>query len=233
MQPRPMVDRPVIVLHEDNHLLALNKPVALITQGASADQASLLALAKDYLKHKYHKPGNVYLGTVSRLDAAVSGVVLFARTSKAAARLSEQFRLRTAEKTYWALVAGNPRPADECVDWLVRDDRLARTRVVDSAADGAREARLSYRRLRRVGRGWMLEIRLETGRKHQIRAQLAARGLAIWGDRKYDSREPFGQGIALHARRLAIIHPTLGTPLSITAPMPEAWTRVGVVENEG
>lgn len=221
------------VLHEDNHLLALNKPAGLITQGAAADTASLFTLAKHYLKQKYHKPGNVYLGTVSRLDRAVSGVVLFARTSKAAARLSEQFRLRTAEKIYWALVVGSPRPAEECVDGLLRDDRLARTLVADSAAEGAREARLSYRRVRRVARGWLLEVNLGTGRKHQIRAQLAARGLAILGDRKYGSREPFGQGIALHARRLTVVHPTRGTPLTITAPLPGSWAGVGVVETEG
>lgn len=219
------------VLYEDNHLLALNKPAGLITQGAAADKPSLFTLAKLYLKQQYRKPGNVYLGTVSRLDAAVSGVVLFARTSKAAGRLSEQFRLRTAEKIYWALVSGNPRPSEDCIDWLVRDDRLARTLVADSASESAREARLSYRRVRRAGRGWLLEVNLGTGRKHQIRAQLAARGLPILGDRKYSSRESFAHGIALHARRLTVTHPTRGTPLTITAPLPDMWVDVGVVDH--
>lgn len=225
-----MIENVAAVLHEDNHLLALNKPVGLITQGASADKASLFTLAKDYLKQKYHKPGNVYLGTVSRLDRAVSGVVLFARTSKAAARLSEQFRQRTAEKIYWALVSGNPRPNEDCVDWLLRDERLARTLVCDRANDRGQEALLSYRRVRRAGRGWLLEVNLGTGRKHQIRAQLAARGLTIFGDRKYGSREVFAQGIALHARQLTVTHPTRGTPLTITAPLPDTWAGSGVVE---
>jgi len=212
------------VLYEDNHLLAVNKPAGIPTQGAEANRTSLLSLAKTYVKEKYHKPGNVYLGTVSRLDAAVSGVVVFARTSKAAARLAEQFRSRTVRKVYWAVVGGDPAASATCDDWLAKDDARHRMRVADARAAGAAPARLSYRRLKRVSRGWLLEVTLETGRKHQIRVQLAARGLPILGDQKYGSREPFPGGIALHSRLLELLHPTRGEPITLLAEPPASWS---------
>jgi 23S rRNA pseudouridine1911/1915/1917 synthase len=211
------------VLYEDNHLLAVNKPAGIPTQGAEANRPSLLSLAKTYVKEKYHKPGNVYLGTVSRLDALVSGVVVFARTSKAAARLAEQFRDRTVRKVYWAIVGGNPTANATCDDWLAKDEARHRMRVVDARSTDAAPARLTYRRLRRVSRGWLLEVTLETGRKHQIRAQLAARGLPILGDQKYGSRESFPGGIALHSRLLELVHPTRGEPITFLAEPPESW----------
>ena len=219
------------VLYEDNHLLALDKPAGLATMGAAAGRPSLWALAKEYIKQKYHKPGGVYLGTVSRLDAAVSGVVLFARTSKAAARLAEQFRSRATKKLYWAIVEGLPAPTDECVDWLIKDERLKRMCVVAASETAqrsrAQEAKLSYRRLRETSAGWLLEIDLHTGRKHQIRVQLSHRGLAILGDRKYGSRAQFTAGIALHARQLEFTHPTRRERLTLTAPVPPAWPKLG------
>src|SRR5262245_24190120 len=143
---------PLRVLYEDNHLLAVNKPAGLATMGLSPREASLFTLAKDYIKRKYHKPGNVYLGVVSRLDAAVTGVVLLARTSKAAARLSQRFRTRDVEKTYWAIVEGNVEPPEgELHDWLVKDEPRRRMRKCPQGTPGAREAHLSYRRLATVG----------------------------------------------------------------------------------
>ncbi|HET6883362.1 MAG TPA: RluA family pseudouridine synthase [Pirellulales bacterium] len=219
---------PLDVLYEDNHLLAVNKPAGIATQGAPVGRPSLLELAKAYVKRKYHKPGNVYLGTVSRLDSAVSGVVVFARTSKAARRLSEQFRDRATRKLYWAAVSGEPAETETCVDWLVKDESHQRMCLIGRPSTGGQLARLSYRRLRRLAFGWLLEIELQTGRKHQIRVQLAARGLPILGDRKYGSREPFASGIALHSRLLELAHPTRPERIVLTAEPPPAWRSFGV-----
>jgi 23S rRNA pseudouridine1911/1915/1917 synthase len=214
------------VLYEDNHLLVVNKPAALPTMGVSPDRPSLLTLAKDYIKHRYHKPGNVYLGILSRLDAPVTGVVLLARTSKAARRLTEQFRTRTVEKVYWALVEGSIRPAQGvCEDWLAQDERHRRMHIVGPTVAGAQQARLSYRRLAALEGTSLLEVILETGRKHQIRLQLAERGWPVLGDCKYGSRRPWPSGIALHARRLVVAHPIGGDSLTFEAPPPDAWKR--------
>jgi len=215
------------VLYEDNHLLIVNKPAGLATMGVEAGTASLLTLAKDYLREKYRKPGNVYLGVVSRLDAPVTGAVVLARTSKAAARMTAQFRERSVEKTYWAIVAGRPSPAEgEYVDWLRKDERLRRMLVAAPGEPGAQEARLRYGTLEGLSRAGhsLLEIRLETGRKHQIRAQFAHHGHPIVGDAKYGSREALPAGIALHARRLVVEHPTLRTPVEAVAPLPGSWS---------
>jgi 23S rRNA pseudouridine1911/1915/1917 synthase len=224
------VPQPLQILYEDNHLLAVVKPAGIATMGVAADVPSLLALARDYIKRKYQKPGNVYLGTVSRLDAPVSGVVLFARTSKAAARLSEQFRERTVEKAYWALVEGRPPPNAEWTDWLAEDDRHRKMHVVAAGAAGAKEARLAYRLLRALPGepASHLEVSLETGRKHQIRVQLAAHGYPVLGDRKYGARSPFPHGIGLHARRLAVAHPIGGERLELIAPPPASWRSRGI-----
>ncbi|MBN1588139.1 MAG: RluA family pseudouridine synthase [Pirellulales bacterium] len=217
------------VLYEDNHLLAVNKPAGLPTMGVAADKPSLLVLAKKYIKDRYQKPGNVYLGVLSRLDAPVTGVVLLARTSKAARRLTEQFRSRTVEKTYWALVEGTIRPAqDRLENWVAPDKRHRQMHVVGPTMPDAKEARLSYRRLASPAGSSLLEVTLETGRKHQIRLQLADRGYPILGDRKYGSHRPWPLGIALHARRLAISHPIGGSPVTFEASLPEPWTRFGV-----
>lgn len=217
---------PLEILHEDNHLLVLNKPAGLPTMGVASDRESLLTLAKKYVKKRYHKPGNVYLGILSRLDAPVTGVVLLARTSKAARRLTEQFRNRTVEKTYWALVEGTNLPDEgRCEDWLAHDERHRRVHVVGPTFDGAQQARLAYRRLAAFDDCTLLEIALETGRKHQIRIQLATRGHAILGDRKYGSTQAWPSGIALHARRLQITHPVGGNSIEFLAPVPLPWRR--------
>jgi len=219
------------VLYEDNHLLAVNKPAGLPTQGAVATKPSVVSQAKAYLKRKYRKPGNVYLGVVSRLDSLVSGVVILARTSKAAARLNDQFRGRQVKKTYWAIATGRVEPpSGQLVDFLAKDEQNKRMAiVVGSGKRGknsqakAQEAKLSYRRLKVIGDDSLLEIALETGRKHQIRLQLAARGHPIVGDRKYGSKRAFQSGIALHCRRLVIEHPVKKTLLTLEAPPPKAW----------
>ena len=217
------------VLFEDNHLLVVSKPAGIATQGAAAGRASLHALAQRYLRRKYRKPGNVYLGVVSRLDSGTSGVVVFARTSKAAARLAEQFRGRSVEKEYWAVVEGQvDSQVGEFCDWIVKDEQQQRMVIARANQPGAREARLSFRRLKILADTTLLEIRLETGRKHQIRVQLASRGHPLAGDRKYGSRRKFGDGFALHCRRLVIEHPVKKTPLELMAPLPAGWKGVDI-----
>lgn len=218
------------ILYEDNHLLAVNKPAGLPTMGVSAGQRSLVVLAKHYIKHRHGKPGNVYLGVMSRLDAPASGVVLLARTSKAAARLTEQFRKRAVRKTYWAIVSGRlASPGGELVDWVVKDESHKRMAICKADTPGAKSARLRYAVQRELAGGWLLEIELLTGRKHQIRLQLASRGAALWGEQKYARGRPFGDGaIALHARGLVVAHPVLRTPLELVAPVGPAWRAVGV-----
>src|SRR3954452_17376497 len=164
------------VLYEDNHCLALAKPAGLLTQGVPPGIPTLESQAKDYLKEKYHKPGNVYLGIPHRLDRPVSGVVLFARSSKAAARLAEQFSQRTVRKVYWALVEGTVLPAEGTwEDWLLKVKDESRTLRVAPETPRARQAVLSYRTLESIEKGTLPEIEPRTGRMHQIRVQAAAR----------------------------------------------------------
>ena len=212
------------ILFEDNHLLVVNKPAMLPTMGVAADVPSLLAVAKEYIRHKYAKPGEVYLGIVSRLDAPVTGVVLMARTSKAAARLSAMFRERDVEKSYWALVPGRVEPASGAlVHYLRKDERHRKMHVTIASAADAQRAELNYRTLKFVKGNTLLEIELLTGRKHQIRVQLADALAPVVGDRKYGSQRPFPTGIALHSRRLAFEHPVKKSRLEIEAPLPPAW----------
>lgn len=221
--------RPLDILHEDNHLLVVNKPAGIATMGVTDDEPSVVQVAKEYLKEKYQKPGNVYLGVVSRLDALVSGVLVLARTSKAAARLAEQFRERETTKIYWAIVERLPRGATgELVHWMRKDERQQRMVVIAANATGAQEARLRFRPLQKLACGELLEIELLTGRKHQIRLQLSTAGAPILGDRKYDSEKPFPHGIALHARQLTITHPTTKEELKFVAPLPAAWSKLGI-----
>ncbi len=221
------------VLYEDNHLLVVNKPAMLPTMGVADDRPSLLTVAKEYIRQKFNKPGNVYLGVVSRLDAPVTGVVLLARTSKAAARLSEQFRERDVEKVYWAIVENQPEPlTGRLKDFLRKDERHRKVHATSSKTPDAQLAELEYRvfsgspgepRLRSLGDAALLEVRLLTGRKHQIRVQLAHAGCPILGDIKYGARERFPSGIALHARRLVVSHPVSKIKVEIEAPVPASW----------
>lgn len=219
------------VLYEDNHVLAVNKPAMLPTMGVAAGKPNLLDDAKRYIKEKYDKPGNVYLGIVSRLDAPVTGVVLIARTSKAASRLSEQFRNRDVDKTYWALVAKPLHPqAGELVHWLRKDERHRKMHVVEDEEVHAQEARLAYRHLKQVRSNHLYEIDLHTGRKHQIRVQLSARRCPILGDRKYGAKQPFPFGIALHSRKVSFEHPVKKSTIELVAPLPDSWRKLGAGE---
>ena len=230
---------PLLVLYEDNHCLAAAKPAGLLTQGVPPGIPTLEAMVKAYLKERYHKPGNVYLGIPHRLDRPVSGVVLFARNTKAARRLAEQFHQRQVRKVYWAAVEGDVQPAEGTwEDWLLKVQDESRAERVTAETPNARLARLRYRRLRTVADGTLLEIEPETGRMHQIRVQAAVRGWPIRGDFLYGARLPFGppaepprdRVIALHARSLTFLHPIRYEPITLTAPLPASWSSIGVEE---
>jgi 23S rRNA pseudouridine1911/1915/1917 synthase len=221
------------ILHEDNHCLAVNKPAGMLTQGDATGAPSMIELVRADLKVRHHKPGNVFVGLVHRLDRPTSGVVLFARTSKGAARLSAQFRAGSIEKLYWAVVEGHcADDSDEWTDWLWKDEARNLVQVVPPGTPGARQARLALRVLeRRPGTTW-LEVRPLTGRSHQLRVQLASRGLPILGDRKYGARARLladdGQPrVALHARRLVFTHPTRPEAIEVVAPVPADWPAAG------
>lgn len=212
------------ILYEDNHCLALNKPAGWPTTHFDGSEETVDRLAKAYLKEKHNKPGNVFLGVVHRLDKPTSGVLLFARTSKAASRLSEQFREGGVEKTYWAVVE-NCRFADAGTleDWLKKNDAAARVEVVEPETYEAQFARLLFTvKARHDGLTW-LELRPHTGRKHQLRVQLSSRGCPIYGDTKYGSPHVFGPAIALHARSLTFLHPVSKEPITLTAEVPKSW----------
>lgn len=212
------------VLYEDNHLLVVSKPAPLPTMGVKPDQESAVSIAKEYLRQKYQKPGNVYLGVVSRLDAMVTGVLPLARTSKCASRLSAQFRERSPTKTYLAITPRCPAlEPGKLIDWLVKDEAKHRMMTTTPQSSGAQRSELELMRIREIGDLLLLEIRLLTGRKHQIRVQLASRGAAIIGDRKYGSHQPFPGGIGLHAKKLEIDHPTTSEKLEFIAPNPPNW----------
>jgi 23S rRNA pseudouridine1911/1915/1917 synthase len=214
------------ILFEDNHLLVINKPAMLPTMGVSAEKPSLLQLAKEYVRNKYSKPGNVYLGIVSRLDTPVTGVTILARTSKAAARLSAAFRERHVHKLYWAIVEGKlPQTEGALEHYLRKDERHRKVHVTHQNAPDAQLAKLNYCVLRTMHNVSLLEIELETGRKHQIRVQLAKHGFAIIGDSKYGSTQSFSTGIALHARQLSVEHPVLKKEMQFVAPLPDSWRK--------
>jgi len=211
------------VFYSDNHLLAVYKPAGLLVQGDETGDVCLLDLAKQWVKQRYQKPGNVFLGLVHRLDRPVAGVMLFARTSKAGARLSEQFRTGSVRKVYLAVVEGKkPPPAARLIHHIERQGR--QSRLVHRPTPKSREARLSYRLLDSAGGRSLLEIELETGRKHQIRLQMAANGCPIVGDGRYGAAGVLNaRQIALFARQLTIVHPILHDALTWCAPLPAGW----------
>lgn len=212
------------VIYEDNHLLVLNKPALLPTMGVKPDQPSLINLAKAYLKQKYAKPGNVYLGVVSRLDSFVSGVVVFARTSKSAARLTKQFSNGETSKLYYAIVPSfQCKSQDDLIHWLAKDESNHRMMTVSKDTTKAKRAHLKYECMGECRNHCLLRIELLTGRKHQIRVQLATTNRAIVGDRKYGSKEPFQSGIALHSYSLSIQHPTRKESLTFERNPPQWW----------
>jgi 23S rRNA pseudouridine1911/1915/1917 synthase len=215
---------PLEILYEDNHCLAVVKPGGVASAHYEGKDETLDRAAKSYLKEKYHKRGNVFLGIVHRLDKPVSGVLLFARTSKAAARLAEQFREGTVEKVYWAVVEGDlTKTAGTLEDWLKKDRAAGRVEVVEPHTSGARQALLHFQRRGGHDRLTWLELRPQTGRTHQLRVQLAHRDHPIYGDAKYGSVHTFGRAIALHARSLTFLHPVRYEPVTLTADVPRTW----------
>lgn len=220
------------VLYIDNHLLALYKPAGLLVQGDHTGDICLLDLGKEWIRQQYNKPGKVFLGLVHRLDRPVAGVVAFARTSKAASRLSAQFRNRTAEKKYLAVVEGRVnQDSGQLVHPIERIDR--KSRVTNAPTPRSREARLHYTVLDRSDDKSLLQVCPETGRRHQIRIQLATFGHPLLGDLRYGARHPLSRRqIALLAHVLKISHPTRNESMVFTSPVPENWPwPLSAVEN--
>jgi 23S rRNA pseudouridine1911/1915/1917 synthase len=238
------------ILFEDNHLLAVNKPAGLLSQGDRSGDSSVVDVATHYLKTRYGKPGRVYVGLLHRLDRPASGVMLLAKTGKAASRLSEQFRSGTIAKIYWAIVEGYPTAdAGAWSDVLAKDSRINRSRVSSQGLHGpdvsalheseggdARQsstgagkgASVEFRVLERWTRGSKLELKPLSGRSHQLRVQLSSRGLPILGDIKYGSKQRLnaldgGMRIALHARQITLAHPTRQEAITVLAPLPDDW----------
>jgi 23S rRNA pseudouridine1911/1915/1917 synthase len=228
------VTPPLPILYEDNHCLAIVKAAGELSTHFQGDEETLDRRVKAYLKVKYAKPGNVFVGVVHRLDRPVSGVLLFARTSKAADRLAAQFRDGTVEKTYWAVVEGRPSPGSgQLENWIRKDETVGRVLVVTPESAGARQARLNYEcRAHRDGLTWV-ELKPRTGRRHQLRVQLAHRGHPIYGDSRYGSAHKFDEAIALHARKLTFLHPVRREPITLTAPLPSSWRRFEGLIDEG
>jgi len=208
------------ILFEDNHLLVVNKASGLLSQGDISGDPNLLDMGKIYIKEKYDKPGNVFLGLVHRLDRPTSGVMVFARTSKAASRLSRYFRKHRINKTYLALVEGKP-PEEGTYSDYIRRDKIAGFVTGDSRDQSAE---LHFRRRKTQEDVSLMEIDLRTGRHHQIRIQFSHRGYPVLGDRRYGSRHDWpGEGIALHAWKLTILHPVSREKMTFTAPPPATW----------
>ena len=212
------------VIYEDNHIILVNKASSEIVQGDKTGDTPLSETVKQYIKEKYHKPGNVFLGVTHRLDRPVSGLVLFARTSKALSRLNEMFKTKDIKKTYWAIVKNQPpAPAGELVHWLVRNEKQNKSYAYDREVKDSKKAILDYKVIGRSEHYYLLEINLQTGRHHQIRCQLAKMGCPIKGDLKYGAQRSNPDGsICLHARRIEFVHPVSKEKMSFEAPVPES-----------
>lgn len=212
------------VLYLDNHLLGLYKPAGLLIQGDRSGDPCLLDLAKEWIKDRYRKPGRVYLGLVHRLDRPVAGAVLFARTSKAAGRLSDQFRRRSVHKDYLAVIHGHlPRGNDRLVHHIEKQQHRS-SRIVPGKTSRSQEASLTYQVIEQTEQNSLVQVRLETGRKHQIRLQLAAMNCPILGDLRYGAPSPLPhKQIALLAWKLTVTHPTRNQTICLTSPLPGNW----------
>lgn len=211
------------VLHEDNHCIVVNKRPGDIVQGDKTGDEPLSEKIKKYLKEKYNKPGNVFCGVVHRLDRPTSGALVFARTSKGLSRLNDQFRNKSTRKIYWAVVENKPEPTEgSLIHYLKKNEKQNKSYAIKTETEGAKKAILHYKWLKSSDNYHLLEIVLETGRHHQIRAQLAAIGCPIKGDLKYGARRSNKDGsIHLHARHLEFEHPTTKERISVTAPVPD------------
>ncbi len=224
------------IIYEDNHLIAVNKTCSEIVQGDKTGDTPLSETVKDWLKKKYDKQGNVFLGVTHRLDRPVSGVVLFAKTSKALSRLNEMFRNGDIKKTYWAIVKNTPtKPEAELIHYIVRNEKQNKSYAYDTEKENAKKAILSYKLIAKSDNYNLLEIDLKTGRHHQIRCQLAKIGCPIKGDLKYGfDRSNKDGGISLHARKIAFIHPVSQKEIIIEAPIPKdnLWNTLFLRKNE-
>ena len=213
------------ILYEDNHLLVVNKRAGEIVQGDRTGDECLAETLKAFVAQRDGKPGQVFMGIPHRLDRPVSGIVVFAKTSKALERLAAMFREGEVHKTYWALCCAAPSaPEGELEDWLVRSEKMNKSFIAKAGNREAKLARLRYRYLGPTERYHLVEVELLTGRHHQIRCQLAGMGCVIKGDLKYGAprSNPDG-GISLHSRHISLIHPVRKTPLELTAPLPSSW----------
>ena len=210
------------VVYEDNHIIVVNKTASEIVQGDKTGDTPLSETVKQYLKEKYNKPGNVFLGVTHRLDRPVSGLVVFAKTSKALSRLNDMFRNGEVKKTYWAIVRNRPQELEgELTNWLVRNEKQNKSYAYDKEVKDSKKAVLCYKTIGHSQNYHLLEVDLKTGRHHQIRGQLAKMGCPIKGDLKYGSPRSNPDGsICLHARRIAFVHPVSKESIEIEAPVP-------------
>ena len=220
------------VVYEDNHIIVVSKTSSEIVQGDKTGDTPLSETVKAYLKEKYAKPGNVFIGVTHRLDRPVSGLVVFAKTSKALARLNEMFRDGDVKKTYWAIVKECPKETEgELVHYLVRNEKQNKSYAYDKEVKNSKKAILHYKLIGHSQNYYLLEVDLETGRHHQIRCQLAKMGCPIKGDLKYGAQRSNPDGsICLHARTIKFIHPVSKEPIELTAPVPEGnlWNGFGM-----
>lgn len=221
------------VLFEDNHLLVVNKRSGDIVQGDKTGDKPLSEVCKEYIAKKYDKPGAVFLGVVHRLDRPTSGVLIFARTSKALTRLNKQFQERQPEKVYWAIVAVSPpKSEDRLVHYMVRNPKQNKSYAHLQESSNSKKAVLNYKVLKKLDRYYLLEIQLETGRHHQIRSQLSAIGCPVKGDLKYGAKRSNPNGsIHLHARKISLVHPVRKDAVVCTAPLPSdpIWNACGSI----
>ncbi len=220
------------ILYEDNHLLIINKNVGQLVQGDKTGDESLLDTIKNYIKIRDHKAGNVFLGLVHRIDRPTSGLVIYAKTSKALSRLTQMVKNREIKKTYWAVVPKEIVPQSQrLVHYLKKNEKNNKAIIFTKPTDGAKESILTYQIIKMLDNYQLLEVDLETGRHHQIRVQLSKIGIPIKGDLKYGSpRSNANGGISLHARKLEFIHPVTKESISITAPIPQTdsiWRACG------
>jgi 23S rRNA pseudouridine1911/1915/1917 synthase len=232
MKNRP----PFTVIYEDNHLLIVNKAAGVLVQGDSTGDKTLADYAKDYIKEKYNKPGDVFLGVVHRIDRPVSGAVILARTSKALERMNKMFQSKKVFKTYWAVVKNRPKEkTGKLVHWLVKDESRNVTTAYDYEIPEGKRSELTYKVLGHLNDHYLLEVQPLTGRPHQIRVQLASMGCAIRGDIKYGFSKPNPDGsINLHAKNLKFDHPVKNDPLFIRAGLPETnfWEQYLTLEDQ-
>lgn len=213
----------MIVVYEDNHIIVVNKTSSEIVQGDKTGDTPLSEMVKQYLKEKYNKPGNVFIGVTHRLDRPVSGLVVFAKTSKALPRLNEMFRNGEVKKTYWAIVKECPKETEgELVHYLVRNEKQNKSYAYDKEVKNSKKAVLHYKLIGHSQNYYLLEVDLQTGRHHQIRCQLAKMGCPIKGDLKYGFPRSNPDGsICLHARTVQFVHPVSKEMIQLTAPVPE------------